>query len=925
MADVESLELQIKGNAKSAQKSIETLIETLNKLRAATSGACGLDKVTGEMSKLSSGMDKVKNINLGLSAVNAKTGKSFSLLGSNVLRSAFSFETIRRNVKSWIKESNDYVENLNLFTVAMGEYSESAQKYAETVGETMGIDPSAWMRSQGVFMTLATGFGVAGDRAATMSQQLTQLGYDLSSFFNITSEDAMQKLQSGIAGELEPLRRLGYDLSQAKLEATALSLGIDKAVSSMTQAEKAELRYYAILTQVKTAQGDMARTLDAPANQLRILKAQLEQAARALGNIFIPALKAVLPYVIAAVKVIRLLANAIANLVGFEIPEVDYSNISSGANNASSSMDEATQSAKKLKRQLLGIDELNVLSDNRSGSGDDSSGGGFGFELPTYDFIGEATNSKINEIVEKMKEWLGITGEIDSWADLFDTKLGKILTTVGLIGSAFAMWKIGAGIATAIGAIKSSGIFTKIIEFFAAAKAMAPEVGWFAALFPKLSAGFASVGTAISSAATAVGTFLAGISAPMWAAIVAVVAAVASAIAFLVVKWDEVKNATVAFFKEEIAPKFERIKKAVSELWDALSYLLQPVFDLTNGFAEWWNASQPLKFLGDVIVGLGGIVVSILGSVVMGVINGLISAVTGLVEVVSGVIGIITGIIQLFVNVVCGLFTGDWSGIEGAWRRICDSTKTLLTGLYDVTIGIVVELVDGVIEWFTNLWDELVGHSIVPDMVNAIIDWFLRLPSKVIGSVKTFVSDVIQKFNDIKTSISKKLAEAWKAVTDFFSVSEWKKKVTDVIKAIKDNFKMPSLPKIKLSVSYDSNVGAVKQAIYKALGLDGWPNLSWSTYAQGGFPTDGEMFIAREAGPEMVGSIGNRTAVVNNDQIVESVSRGVYQAVSSAMGQSGGTQVVEAKVNDKVLFEVVVNQNRREMMRTGANPLLGGV
>jgi hypothetical protein len=95
--------------------------------------------------------------------------------------------------------------------------------------------------------------------------------------------------------------------------------------------------------------------------------------------------------------------------------------------------------------------------------------------------------------------------------------------------------------------------------------------------------------------------------------------------------------------------------------------------------------------------------------------------------------------------------------------------------------------------------------------------------------------------------------------------------------------------------------------------------------AGGGVVNTGQMFIAREAGPEMVGSIGNRTAVVNNDQIVESVSRGVYQAVVSAMGQSGGTQVVEAKVNDKVLFEVVVDRNRRETMRTGYNPLLGGV
>lgn len=167
-----------------------------------------------------------------------------------------------------------------------------------------------------------------------MSKNLTQLGYDLSSFFNISVEDAMQKLQSGISGELEPLRRLGYDLSQARLEATALSLGIDKSVQSMTQAEKAELRYYAIMTQVTTAQGDLSRTLEAPANQLRVLSAQFNMAARAIGNIFIPALNTILPYAIAVVQVIREIANAIASLFGFEMTEVDYSGITAGASGA---------------------------------------------------------------------------------------------------------------------------------------------------------------------------------------------------------------------------------------------------------------------------------------------------------------------------------------------------------------------------------------------------------------------------------------------------------------------------------------------------------------------------------------------------------------------------------------------------------------
>ena len=418
--------------------------------------AAALAPLADEMQKVANGfsafpakIQKLLNATNQIPKANSRAGTSYVNLAAKIAMAYTAVKRVASVIASWINKSNEYIENLNLFTVAMGDYATEAQKYAEMVGELMGIDPGEWMRNQGVFMTLATGFGVVNDRAYTMSKNLTQLGYDLSSFFNITFEDAMQKLQSGISGELEPLRRLGYDLSQARLEAVALSLGIDKAVSSMTQAEKAELRYYAIMTQVTTAQGDMARTLNAPANQLRVLQAQATQAARALGNIFIPALNAVLPYAIAVAQVIRFLANTIASLFGFSLPEVDYSGIgelASGASDASDAIDDTTGSVKKLKKSLLGIDELNLLTDNSDSGGGGADfgggGGGFDFELPEYDFLGELANSRVAQIVEEMKEWLGLTGEINSWADFFDTRLGEILTTVGLIGAGFAAWKI---------------------------------------------------------------------------------------------------------------------------------------------------------------------------------------------------------------------------------------------------------------------------------------------------------------------------------------------------------------------------------------------------------------------------------------------------------------------------------------------------
>lgn len=355
----------------------------------------------------------------------------------NVLRRAAGF------LSSWITKSNQYIEDLNLFNVSMGKYAKEAKKYADIVSEAVGIDPGEFMRNQGIFNTVVKGFGVAEDRAYLMSKNLTQLGYDISSFYNIPFENSMEKLQSGIAGELEPLRRLGYDLSVARLQQEAYTLGINKKISAMTQAEKSELRYYAIMTQVTAAQGDMARTLESPANQLRVLSAQLKLASRALGNIFLPLLKLILPYAIAAAKVIRYLAECVASFFGIKLS--DFSGVSEmegladNANNAANGLGKAGKAAKKLKNALLGIDELNIISEDKDSekNKDGAGAGGLGIKLPEYDFLKDV-NQKTDEIFENMKK-----------------KLSEILPIVGAIGAGFAAWKIAKGITDFISYLKT--------------------------------------------------------------------------------------------------------------------------------------------------------------------------------------------------------------------------------------------------------------------------------------------------------------------------------------------------------------------------------------------------------------------------------------------------------------------------------------
>lgn len=448
---------------------MRTLYNQIQSLvRVFTPLATQMEKVSAGFAAFPTRIQKLIQTTDNLSASNNRTSKSYVNLAAKIGIAYIALTRIARVVASWITSANTYIESLNLFTVSMGEYADEAKKYAETVSELVGIDLAEWLRSQGVFMTITEGFGVASDRAYTMSQNLTQLGYDITSFYNLTGgfEEAMQKLQSGIAGELEPLRRLGYDLSVARLQQEALNLGIAKSVNAMTQAEKAELRYYAIMTQVTTAQGDMSRTLGAPANQLRILKAQVVQCGRALGNLFLPVLQAIVPVATAVVKVLRYVAEVIAGLLGINLTDFGaigetVGDISSGTEDVADGLGDATKKAKELKNALLGIDELNVISppeDSDSGSGAGiGGGGGLGFELPTYDFLKNLADSPIAALVEQMKEWLGIADGIDSWSELFDTRLGRILSTVGMIGASFATWKIATGVSTLIDKISKMG------------------------------------------------------------------------------------------------------------------------------------------------------------------------------------------------------------------------------------------------------------------------------------------------------------------------------------------------------------------------------------------------------------------------------------------------------------------------------------
>lgn len=1129
LAPLETIGKSNLGSVLNQLKKLPEVMTELNKVNMDTFKD-KVDKLTASLKPLADEMQKVANgfsafpgkirrfldSNEKVPATNKASSVSFKNLATKVVAAAYTLKRSVRLVGSWINESNKYIENLNLFTVAMGQYATSAKKYADTISDVMGIDVSEWIRNQGVFMTLATGFGVAGDRAATMSKQLTQLGYDLSSFYNISAEEAMQKLKSGFAGELEPLRNLGYDLSQAKLEAIALSLGIDKSVSSMTQAEKAQLRYYAIMTQVTQVQGDMARTLNDPANQLRIFQAQLQMAARALGNIFIPALNAVLPYAIAVLKVIRELANELAKLAGFALVELDYSGatvLGEVTDGAAESLGDAASNAKSLKKTLLGIDELNVIHDTSGGSGVSSgAGGGFDFKLPTYDFMGDI-NDNVDKTYKTIKKML--------------TPLTKIFKT---------LWKYKSLMVAGLGAVALVKLWGKLKEFwswlkglklvnaflggFSEIRGAGGNVLWSLAggidgVRGSLSgmqkaaivavAGFAEfsiiknnvrdIAMGCDNAAgkvVGIGVAAAGAAVAMYVALGPAGLAIAGCVALVgaIAGVKEAQNEMMTAVSNEVfysgtGTSISELTRAYSGLMDGIIATNQPIVDNQSKIGDLRDSvDSTCKSIGGIanalaigsatasekiaeIKTLFGQLKTDTKTIMDEIYNNIVTAVGGsfgqaLLEAGHSIPEIMT-ILQkirgegvntlttlqteldnLTLDLESGKITQEQFGIR--WLDIESKMKSLIgvtdeyTGVFDTlksSIGNIdwgdegkkadffsqvtaksSEAKDSINEASDAIIEELttMKNWTTDDNLKAKIDdWIIIADAdrqrqlSMVDSQLTSFYDAVQEDIVLKVENAKdKATKAWNDMNWFeqmfaggnegkyvrTQMNNYQKNIigpisnaieesldslgvegsawaddamNDVLNAMFDCTRVGNSRRTRGTiVTYEKSVadaisGALENAgkgakstatevgestgkalmngissAVKTVGLpkltanvtvgeNGLATLRFRTYANGGFPTEGQMFIANEAGPELVGSIGNRTAVANNDQIVESVSRGVYQAVAAAMGSSNGDRVVEAKVNDKVLFEVMVSRARQETVRTGYNPLLGGV
>lgn len=704
-------------------------------------------------------------------ATTQTNGFGLAIKGLKFATLLYAFRKVASFLGYAITKAGEYQEDMNLFTVSMGKYAEEAYRYAQQVSEVMGIDPAEWMRNQGVFNTIISGFGVAADKAAFMSKNLTQLGYDIASFYNINFSDAMQKVQSGIAGELEPLRRLGYDLSVARLQQEALNLGITKSVSAMTQAEKAQLRYYAMMTQVTQVQGDMARTLENPTNMLRVLKAQLEQVARSIGNLFIPILTKVLPVLIAFAKALREIIAAIAALFGVTLQEPvwknGFSNAATGSGEIADNLSDATDSAKKLKQYLAGFDELNVMpqtADASSAGGLGNLGGSdLGIDLPWYDFLEGA-----------------VSENIDAWKKKFQPFVDLVISGINRIKETF------------------DKIDTKKLE----------------ESFGRLWEGLKQFGGAVLDTLGKV--------------------------------YSTVLEPLMLWTINELAPVLvDALAKAFSGLGSALQSIM-PI----------WTWAMDNVFMP-------------LGTVVLNALKDAIAAIGNVGDMIAGMFGIISAFANL-----------DFGGLLNSIEQFMTGSQNLLVGAVDL----VKNAVDGLFTWLEGVFSGFKNGAVsgliyeIKQLVKGALDFIKDVLKTMFAAVTDVINGILSIVNGVLTLNWK---QAWQGMLQVVKgigtaiAGLFASVVNTIIRALnRISFTLPDWVPVIGGRHFGINI----------------PEIPVPHLADGGFVDEGQLFIAREAGAEMVGGIGRRTAVANNDQITD----GIAQAVFDALAETGLIEYVRS-------------------------------
>lgn len=725
--------------------------------------ASKIETVGNSFAKLPTNIQKVIAATDGATKSSSKSAKSYLSLSNQLngfIRSAaklVSLKAIATYLGNAAEKFNSYYEAANLFGVSMKGLTGEANTFINKMETLLGIDPTEAMNNMATIQSLTTSFGLASDKAYVLSKNLTQLGYDLASLKNIPVAESFTKIQAAISGELEPIRRLGVDISNARLQQELLNLGYSQSVSTLSQADKAVLRYIAIMKQTTDAQGDFARTLSSPANMIRILQAQLNSLARAVGSLLYPALKSILPPLIAAVELVKELVTGIASLMGVKVEFPDFSSASDAVGGVTDAMDNTTKAtgkaAKAFKNYIMGFDELNVIQkDNGSSGGSGSGSGAAGNILGDVDLSGYDMFKRYNEEFVK---------QIDSIKE----KIRGMLPIIGAVTAALALWKLTTFIADLVDAIKKIGILKGMV-----AGGILIGLGFFL-MFDGIKKAIQDKLNAINFAEILVGaiTFVGGAAllGSKIAEFITTSFADSSVAKAITAAGGKMGGALVGAV---VAGVVAGVAMFVTGVYDALTNGL----NILNGLLIPAGSTMAGAAVGAIIGSLGGPITAGIGAIIGLIVGGLTDAGIAIYQnwdkITVALDKASADLKQWFVGV--GVWWDKkWQGFktnwDKSWNSLVDTLKELPQKFLNYGKNIVQGLIDGINKGIKS------AKKSVGGLAKAILDKFttdtgINSPSKVFkgygGYIVEGLANGISAAKDLAVNAIQSVSDAVKAI-----------------------------------------------------------------------------------------------------------------------------------------------------------------
>jgi hypothetical protein len=889
-------------------------------------------------------MDFAKNASKASSSINGAFSKSsmggikamnlgFKGLLGNILKLVSLYKILQFASES-ITLGADLTEVQHVVDEAFPKMKGVVNDFASTAIDSFGMSELSAKRYTGTLGAMLQSMGLTEKASAGMSMDMVKLAGDLASFYNMKPEETFNKIRSGISGQVMPLKQLGINMNIANLEAYAMANGIQTSYREMSQAEKTMLRYQYLVSVTGTMQGDFAATSGTWANQTKILTQRFEQLKASLGQGFIMALLPVLKVINILMAKLVGLANMFTGfmrgLTGKSTKDISasvgkineaagsvgtgYSDMADGiASGAEKKADKAEKKAKKAKKTMLSVlsfDKLNKLSDPNEGA-DASSGAGGGkggganlskklaglnggigsisvpsLDMSDFDLSAGVFEEKGANLAKSFKEkldlikkfWeehkievLAIVGalaagilfifgrplvaqalnfmapvlkNVISTVPLILVKLGQLITNPSLIFEGVKKIFVGGFELLKAGLeflISPATLVTAAIILFVAALA-------------DLYVTCEDFRNSVNESFGALGTVLVGIFNDIGQSLNEFWANYGEPIVNgLVEGWERWKEVVKVAWEEVLKPIFDSLTKALNIIWKnvlkpALDVILTLVGELVTIVLTLWNkalmpvlkvllkiigfALKPLLAIGlDIIDFVTDLIKTTLDFVKM-VIKNLGMAIKFLI---NG-LGVFYGAIEHFVDNAGEILVSLWDGIV----KIFGDIGTWFSDRFDEAVEGIKNAFKGIGEWFEGVWNSILsvfskGGKIfegIKEGVSAVfktaVNWIIKGVNKVVAAPFKFVNGILNSIRNFDIPIiGKVFAGLWK----------------------NDPVPVPQIPML----------------------------------ASGGTVETGQLFLAREKGPELVGGGNGRSTVMNNDQIVQAVSDGVSSAVMEVL------------------------------------------